>query len=633
MAQFNRRKNYSNKTHRTKNRPASFVVPTVASYNQANEIPAEKRKISIPEVVTVKNFADTAGLPVTRVISELMKNGVLATINQSIDFDTASIIGDDLGVEIELESVKKNSVKSQAKIEADESKFIPRPPVVTIMGHVDHGKTTLLDSIRQSHVVEGESGGITQHISAYQVVLENPKNPEIKNRKITFIDTPGHAAFSAMREHGATITDMVVLIVAANDGVMPQTIEVIESATRQNVPIIVAINKVDLPDADIMKVKQQLTEFGLVAEDWGGKTIMVPVSAKTGQGIDDLLEMILLQADLMELKANPLNRATGVVIESHMEKGAGPSALVLIENGTICQGDLIAIGSAWGRVRILEDFAGRKIKEAGPSFPVRIAGLKSMPTFGDRLLVFDNEKESKDAASKSERFTSTLRIATAKKIGGEKNEGQEKIQKIELRLIIKCDAAGSLEAIKKSFKEIENEEVSVKIISEGVGPISESDVTLAQATNAQVYGFRVKELMAAKKIAETESIAIKTFDVIYKLIDDVKTTLSVLLPPEIIEEETGKLAVLGIFRDDRKGFVLGGRALSGKFGLGDEVKVLQNNNEKYRGKILSVRHEKNEIKECNTGMECGLGLPPFANVAVGDTVVAFKTTRKERVIE
>lgn len=588
-----------------------------------------KKQVNIPEIITVKAFAEKANLPVTAVISELMKNGVFATINESIDFETASIIGEYLGLEV-LPLVEEKASQKAVAIKTSTKDFVPRPPVVTIMGHVDHGKTTLLDKIRRAHVAAGESGGITQHISAYQVSLPDAKHKELKNKTITFIDTPGHAAFSAMREHGTIITDIIVLIVAAGDGVMPQTAEVIEQAKNNNVPVIVAINKVDLPDADIMKVKQQLSDHELIPEDWGGKTVMVEISAKTGKGVDDLLEMILLQADMMELKANPNDNAVGVVIESHMQKGAGPMAFVLIDNGTLHKGDPISIGSASGRVRILEDFTGVPITEAGPSMPVRIAGLKTLPDFGDHLLAFNTEKEARENSSMMHSSKTLVNIATAKKMKSSDDSTEEK--QIEFNIILKADVQGSLEALKSSIMEIDSQEIKVKIISEGVGAISESEITLAKATGAQVAGFRVQALGAARKIAEKEGVKIRVFDVIYELLDYAKAEMSDLLPPEIIEEELGHGNVLAIFRDDKKGFVAGGNVESGKVSNGDEIKFFQNKNEKYRTKILSLRREKNEVKECESGSECGFSLAPGAKIAVGDAYIAFKTILKKRTI-
>lgn len=589
----------------------------------------EKKKIFVAEVISVKDLAERANLPVTALIGELMKNGILATINETIDFETASIVGEYLGFTVEKEELGEQKSHASFAIKTESQNPIFRPPVVTIMGHVDHGKTTLLDNIRKSKVVESESGGITQHISAYQVTLSETKNKELKNKTITFIDTPGHAAFSAIRGHGAAITDIIVIIVAANDGVMPQTLEVIEQAKSENVPIIIAINKVDLPDADLMRVKQQLSEHDLVPEDWGGKTVMVPISAKSGQGVDDLLEMILLQAEIMDLKADPDQEGTGIVIESHMEKGTGSLATVLIENGTLRKGDSISIGSSFGKVRVLEDYDGKSILKATPSMPVRIAGLRSLPEFGDRLLAFKSDKEARANANMSAQSYQKLKIATAKRIHSDEITSEI----AELNIVLKCDVGGSLEAVKKSVEEIDRSLIDLKIVSEGVGDISESDITLAEATRAIVVGFRVKILGAAKKIAEKDSVSIKTFDVIYELIDYIKQQISDALPPEIIEEELGKGKVLAIFRDDRKGFVAGGRIESGKLALGNEIKFFQDENEKYRAKISTLRREKSEAKECESGSECGFGLPVGAKVAVGDTFTVFNTIRKKREVK
>lgn len=592
----------------------------------------EAKKVSIPEVLTVKQFADRADLSVTAIISDLMKNGVLASINETIDFETAQIVGVDLGIEVIKE---ENETKKSTAIEKTEvaniKDLVLRPPVVAIMGHVDHGKTSLLDRIRAEHVAEGESGGITQHISAYQITLDKTKKKDVRNKTITFIDTPGHAAFSAMREHGSAITDIIVLIVAADDGVMPQTIEVIEEAKSNSVPVIVAINKVDLPGADVMKIKQQLSDHELIPEDWGGKTVMVEISAKSGQGIDDLLEVILLQADLMELKANPKEQAVGVVIEAHMQKGAGPLATILVENGTLNRCDAIAIGSVYGKVRILEDFAGKPIESAGPSTPVRVAGLKSLPGFGDHLVAFSSDREAKNAAVLAETTKPTVNIATAKRIN--ENEEGEKMAYYELKLIIKCDVKGSLEALKKSFNEIVGADYSIKLISEGVGAVSESDVTLAIATGAQVLGFRINVSPSANKMAEKDGIKVKNFQVIYELIDYAKAELAAILPPDVLENELGTGKVLAIFRDDKKGFVAGGILSDGHVTNGDEVKFFQGTSEKYRATISSLRREKSEAKEIDAGTEFGFGLPIGANIAVGDKFTVFKTELKTREIK
>jgi len=594
-----------------------------------------KKSIKIPKIITVKDFANRLDLPVVDIISSLMANGVLANLNDSIDFETASIIALDLGYEATLEKENKDVVgKVEIKDISRDKNLKGRPPVVTVMGHVDHGKTTLLDNIRKAHVTEGESGGITQHISAYQLKLSGSKKKEVNGKIITFIDTPGHAAFSAIRSHGTAITDIIILIVAANDGVMPQTKEVIKQAEVNKVPIIVAINKTDLPDSDIQKTKQQLAEMGLNPEDWGGSTVMVEISATTGKGIDDLLEMIVLQADMMDLKASYDESALGVVIESHMHKGAGALAVVLIENGTLRRGDVIQVGSAWGKVRILEDFTKSKIEEAMPSMPVRIAGLKSLPDFGDKLIVLSSEKEAKEAATKSKKSKDKKNVATAKKIGMEDVAEDVKSGKVdELNIVLKADVSGSLEAIKKSIYEIDTKEINLNIVSEGIGAISESDVSLAKATKAIVLGFRVSELFAAIKIAQKDKIVVEKYEVIYKLIDDLKGVLSGMLKPDIVEEELGSGKVLQIFRDDKKGLVAGGILEKGKVEIGDEIKVFQEKNEKYREKILTLRREKDEAKLVDAGQEFGFGLSAGAKISVGDKFVIFKTREVERKIE
>lgn len=624
------KKNYlSKKSNRRQNKPGYFERP-VEEKTVGDDKP--KRKIEIPSVLSVKEFSERSNIPASEIISELFKSGVLATINDSIDYDTAAIVGDDLGLDIS-KAIEDESQIKKTEIISDQKNLKPRYPIVTIMGHVDHGKTTLLDRIRQSHIADSESGGITQHISAYQVTLSKVNKKNILTRTITFIDTPGHAAFSALRSHGTAITDIVVLIVSAADGVMPQTVEVINQAKENNVPIIVAINKVDLPDANIEKVKNQLSEHDLVTEEWGGKTVMVPISAKTGQGIEELLEMILLQADLMELKANPDTDAVGFVIESHMHKGAGALSIVLIANGTLNLGDPIQVGSTWGKVRIMENFLGEAIEHATPSMPVRIAGLRAMPTFGDQLIVYNSEKEAREASKVSQKKNNVTNISTfAKKVSKEGEEEKEE-DKIELKVIIKADVLGSLEAIKKMISEIDVEEANIKIIFEGIGAISESDVTLAETTNGQVYGFRVKTIMLAKKIAEKTKVKIKNFDVIYELIDDIKNELSNLLPPLIKEEETGKGTVLAIFREDRKGVVIGAKLEDGNAERGHEIKIFQDENEKWRGKMQTLRKEKDEVKEVSAGQEFGIGLDSLAKVSVGDKFVVFNTISEKRTIK
>jgi len=582
-----------------------------------------KKKVAIPEVVSVKDFAEISGLPVTEIIGQLIKNGVLANINENIDFETAAIVGDDLGLEV----IKKEAQTEEfaAKLEESDSKsLVTRPPVVSVMGHVDHGKTSLLDKIREADVAAGESGGITQHISAYQIEIPDPEDKK-KTRPITFIDTPGHSAFSAMRSHGTTIADIVVLIIAADDGVMPQTVEVIEHAKAQNVPIIVAINKTDLPDADIMKIRQQLSEYELIGEDWGGKTIIVEISAKTKKGIDQLLEMILLQADLMGLKADPNVSASGLVIESHIHKGAGALAVVLIENGTLYKGQAITIGPVFGKVRILEDWRGREIESAGLSMPVRVAGLKSLPNFGERLVTFENEKEAKVAAKQFLERNVTRRYIA-------KSVSKDDSDIIELNLILKSDVAGSLEAVKKMLSEIKNPGLKIKIISDGVGAVSESDAAMAVATKAIILAFRVAISLPAKKIIDKEKISAFEYQVIYELVDDVKKILLELLPPIRTEIETGRGEILAEFRNDKKGVVVGFRVDDGEFKSGNMVKILSEKVEIWRGKIESLRREKDEVSTVSAGTQAGIALATGAQYGVGDKLVAFKLQETKQTL-
>jgi translation initiation factor IF-2 len=591
--------------------------------DQTESEPKAKKKVYLPEVVSVKDFAEISGLPVTEIIGQLIKSGVLANINENIDFETAEIVGDDLGLEILR--MENQTEEISEKSEIIESKNLQiRPPVVSIMGHVDHGKTSLLDKIRETHVAAGESGGITQHISAYNIEVADPEDKK-KTRAITFIDTPGHSAFSAMRSHGATIADIVVLIIAADDGIMPQTVEVIEQAKTQNVPIIVAINKTDLPDSDIMKIRQQLSEYELIGEDWGGKTIIVEISAKTGKNVDQLLEIILLQADLMDLKADPQVPATGIVIESHYHKGAGALAIILVENGTLKLGDAMAIGPVYGKVRILQDWTGKSIASAGPSMPVRVAGLKSLPNFAERLVTFESEKEAKNAAKKYLERNFTRRYIA-------KSVSKSDSDIVELNLIIKSDVAGSLEAIKKSLSEISNPGLKIKIVSDGVGAVSESDAAMAHATKAIILAFRVAISLPAKKIIDKEKINAVEYLVIYELVDDVKKILEEMLPPIITEIETGSGEILAEFRNDKKGVVVGFRSNDGEFRTGEMLKIISAGEEIWRGKIESLRREKDQVPSISAGTEAGIAIATGAVYHIGDKLVAFRIEETKQAL-
>lgn len=598
-------------------------VRQAADEKKISETKTEKPIIEVSSVLTVREFAESLKIPVTEVIGSLIKNGVMATINESIDFDTMAIIGDELGFEVKV----KNQISN---IKIDEVSTIkknikPRSPVVTVMGHVDHGKTKLLDAIRSTDVVATESGGITQHIGAYQVTIhpKNIKGKTQKERTITFLDTPGHEAFSAMRAHGANITDVVILVVAANDGVKPQTIEAANHAKEANVPIVVAINKVDLPDADVEKTKRQLADIDLQTEEWGGKTPIVEVSAKQNKNIDQLLEMVLLVADLTELKADPSQLASGVVIESHMQAGMGPLATVLVQEGTLKVGDPIVIGTTYGKVRIMENYLGKKVKEAKPSMPVRIAGLQDLPNFGNRFVVVQDEKTAKDITKTK---TIKRRVLSITELSQDIKEGKIK----ELKIVLKADVAGSLEAIKNSLKNISTEEVKINIIHEGVGDISESDINMAIASKALVIGFRVKADADVMNLAKREKIKISIYDIIYQLIDDLSAALSGLLEPEIVEVELGRLEILGVFKVTKKEQIIGGRVTTGKLENGAEIRIVRDKDTIGTGKITGLQQAKKDTSEVGEGFEAGLKVETTTKIKVGDILEAFKKEERTR---
>ncbi len=586
---------------------------------------AAKPSVEVSSVLTVREFATALGLPVTDVIGSLVKNGVMATINESIDFDTMSIIGDELGFEVKLK-VESSNVKAVEKNTTNKKNLVARAPVVTVMGHVDHGKTKLLDAIRQTDVVSTESGGITQHIGAYQIKIKNQKS-KIKNeeRAITFLDTPGHEAFSAMRAHGANITDVVVLVVAANDGVKPQTIEAANHAKAANVPIVIAINKVDLPDADIDKTKRQLADIGLSPEEWGGKTPIVEVSAKTGQNIDGLLEMILLVADLAELKADPNLPASGVVIESHMQAGLGPLATVLVQEGTLKLGDPVVIGRTYGKIRIMENYLSKKISIAGPSTPVRIAGLQDLPNFGDRFEVVADEKNAREMTKAK---TIKRKVLSITELSSDIKEGKIK----ELNIVLKADVNGSLKAITTSLKNISTEEVKINIIHEGVGDVSESDINMALASNALVIGFRVKVDIDVMNLARRENIKISIYDIIYQLIDDLAAALSGLLEPEIIETEIGRLEVLAVFKVHRDEKIIGGKVTTGQIENKTEVKITRDKDTIGEGRVENLQQNKNDVHEVLEGFECGLKVITETKILVGDILECYKKEVRARKI-
>ena len=614
----------------------------VAKKQAASRAPEAVRQIiEVPKVLMVREFALALGLAVTEVISSLVKNGVMATINESIDFDTMSIIGDELGFDVKLKAEDSHAKSLEASTIHKKKNLKPRAPVVTVMGHVDHGKTKLLDAIRQTDVVSTESGGITQHIGAYQIEVRQsgpksraggtergiPRNTrdDFSSRKITFLDTPGHAAFSAMRAHGANITDVVVLVVAANDGVKPQTIEAANHAKAAKVPIVVAINKVDLPDADVMKTKRQLADIGLNPEEWGGKTQMVEVSAKTGLNIENLLEMILLIADISELKADPTLPAAGVVIESHMQAGLGSLATVLVQEGTLKLGDPVVMGKTYGKVRIMENYLSKKISTAGPSTPVRIAGLQDLPSFGDRFLTTADEKSAREMTKAK---TIKRKVLSITELSSDIREGKTK----ELNIVLKADVDGSLEAIKMSLENISTEEVKINVIHEGVGDISESDINMALASKALVIGFRVRADSQVMNLAKRENVKISIYDIIYQLLDDLTAALSGLLEPEIVETEIGRMEVLAIFKVHRDEKIIGGKVTTGRIENKAGVKITRDKDTIGEGKIENLQQNKSDVHECMEGFECGLKVITATKIAVGDILECYKKEERVRKI-
>lgn len=557
--------------------------------------------IVVAESITVGELAETLNLPVTSLIGELFKNGIVATINQRIDFETASIIVEELGLDVELEK-KTAATTSGRKIHELSDKAVTRPPIVAVMGHVDHGKTSLLDAILEQKVVEGEAGGITQHISAYQTVRNG--------RSITLLDTPGHEAFAALRQHGATLTDVVVIVVAADDGVKPQTIEAIRFAKSANAKIVVAINKMDKEAANSQLVKTQLaTEHGLNPEEWGGDTVMVEVSAKTGAGIDKLLDMVLLVSDLEELKADIDTPAEGLVIESHLEVGRGSVVGLLVEQGMLRPGHFLVAGTAYGKVRTLLDFAGKTLKEAGPSTPVTITGFKELPQFGDTFITYKNEKEARSAAV-------VARIENEKNAASTNVTGADLLKKMnqqhesqDLNVIVKADVQGSLTSVVDSLRLIDTDgEIVLRVIGSGVGNISENDVRLAADAKTIIYGFNVTLPPAVKQLAARDKVQVRLYKVIYELLDDARSSMEAMLEPEVVETEIGKLTIKGIFRTLKDTIIAGGEVTSGKLTKGLIARVIHGDDQIAEAEVTSVQRQQQEAKEVFEGEMCGLSL-------------------------
>ncbi len=576
--------------------------------------------IAIPEVIGVGEFATRLGLPVTRVIGELMKNGVMATINEQIDFDTAAIIGSELGFEIEAEKAEEDAGRQRTVLAEGEGES--RPPIVAVMGHVDHGKTSLLDAIRSSHVAEKEAGGITQHIGAYQI-----KRGE---RWITFIDTPGHEAFSALRQHGARMTDVAIIVVAADDGVKPQTKEAIRHAQEAGVQIVVAVNKIDKEGADPVRVRQELSELGLTPEEWGGNTVMVDVSAKAGTNLDRLVDVVLLVADIEDLRARVDGPAEGSIIESHLDAGKGPVATVLVLNGELKTGDYLVAGSTYAKVRSLGDFRGKRISSAHPGMPAVVTGFKAVPSFGDQFKPAENEKAARDAAS------AVLRREQSKSLGVKKIDASQLTAAIsagnvqELNVVLKADTQGSLESLHESLDQLRNPEVAVKVVSSAVGDISESDIEFAKTAGALMIGFNVTLNSGLKALANRERVQVRLYKVIYELTDDLREALGQMLAPEVIDTVVGELEIKGVFKTTKTNVVCGGTVTSGKIEPKMKLRIKRAGEVMGEGVLAGLQKDKQVTKEAFEGDTCGLNVTTTTPIELGDTLEYYTIETKAR---
>lgn len=584
------------------------------------------RTIEIEDMTTVGTLAEKLMLPVTKLIGELMKNGVMATVNERIDFDTAQIIVEELGLDVEL---KKKTVEAvvPARVKREHSdSATSRPPVVAVMGHVDHGKTSLLDAIRGAQVAKGEAGGITQHISAYQI--------KHNDRPITFLDTPGHEAFAAIREHGAHLTDIAVIVVAADDGIKPQTLEAIRFARKAGVKMVIAINKIDKEGADVNRVKQQLAEQELLPEEWGGDTVMVEVSAKTKQGVDNLLDMLFLVSDVEDLRADAATTATGLIIEAHMEQGRGPIANALIEEGTLRVGDFVVAGTTYAKVRVLQDSADKSIKEAGPSTPVVITGFKTLPEFGDEFHVVKNEKEARlqsEKASTNQKANSGRNDMSSSELIRIINRNN---QMQNLNIIVRADVQGSLTSVIDSLKALDTDEVAVHVVSSGVGAVTENDIHLARTSNSVIYGFNVQVPTNIKRSASRDKVNIKLYNVIYELIDDVKTALSGMLAPEVVENDLGRLVVRGIFKTTKTEVICGGEVTKGKLVVPSLARVMRDGESLGEVEITSLKRGPQDAKEVFEGEMCGLSFKTASRIDLqeGDHIELFTRELVDRTL-
>ena len=605
---FNNKNQNQNQEHKKKKKtsgPGAFIKPEPVKKPEVDP----NAPVKIPPVLTLKELADALSIPANDIIKKLLISGAgMLNVNSELDFEKAEEIAMEFDRLVEMEEQVDVIEELLKEEEEDETDMIVRPPVVCVMGHVDHGKTSLLDKIRSSHVTTGEAGGITQHIGAYVV--------ETSNGKITFLDTPGHEAFTSMRMRGAQSTDIAILVVAADDGVMPQTIEAINHAKAAGIEIIVAINKIDKESANIERVKQELIEYELVPEDWGGSTIFCPVSAHTGEGIDELLDMVSLTAEVLELKANPNRKARGIVLEAQLDKGRGPVATVLVQKGTLHVGDAVAIGSAHGKVRAMINDKGKRIKTAGPSTPVEILGLSEVPNAGEVMMVMDSEKEARSVAEKfiaygrEKMLSETKQQLSLDDLFNQIQAGSVK----ELNIIVKADVQGSVEAVKQSLVKLSNDEVAVKVIHGGVGAITESDVNLAAASNAIIIGFNVRPEPAAKDAASAEKVDLRLYRVIYNAIEDIEAAMKGMLDPEFVEKVTGHAEVRQIFKASGVGTIAGSYVLDGTIQRDSSARIIRDGIVVHEGKLASIQRGKDAVKEVRSGFECGLVMESYNDI-------------------
>lgn len=601
-------------------RKQEAIIERAQDNHKANPDSPAASQISLPPALTVKQLAELLGVNGVDIIKQLMRNGIMANINQTIDFNVASIIADNFGYKVKRQPTPSRAKPAAKTKVAKGGKLAPRPPVITIMGHVDHGKTSLLDTIRKSNVVATEAGAITQHIGAYQI--------EVNGRKITFLDTPGHQAFTAMRARGVQVTDIAVLVVAADDGVMPQTVEAIHHAQAAGVPMVVAINKVDKPEANLDKVKQQLSDLELIVEEWGGDTICVPVSAKKQQGISDLLENLLLLADILELKAKPDGPAEGVAIEAKLDKTMGPLATFIVQKGTLKVGDIVVIGHTYGKVKAMFNDIGKQIKTAEPSTPVKVLGLNEVAQAGDAFKVVNEEREARALLDKrkstQQSFGATARTLSLSDFSAQISSGEIK----ELNIILKTDVQGSIEPIKDSLEQLASENVKVRVIHASSGSVTESDVMLALASNGIIVGFNTRPEPGAQRLADLEKISIRYYNVIYELVKDVEKALKGMLEPTYAEVIVGQAEVRAIFGKGKKGKVAGVAVKEGKASRDTSVRILRKGETIFESRVNSLKRFKNDVKEVPTGQECGVGIDNFSDFQIGDIIQFY---RQEKV--